>query len=163
LATTILKAADVKALYEKHGSALAAYLCCRGFDFAAAEDVVQQVFLKLLQGRTPVPQTPVAYLYRSVRNASLNLRRNLDREVEMPDSDTWLVGPEGHAEEALTVQTALRDLPEEQREIVFLKIWGGMTLQEIADLFDIPINTAASRYRYAIEKLRERLQPGAER
>jgi RNA polymerase sigma-70 factor (ECF subfamily) len=162
LATTTLKAAEVKALYEKHGSALGAYLCCRGLDFAAAEDVVQQVFLKLLQGPTPALQTPLAYLYRTVRNASLNLRRDRHREVEMPDSDTWLVGPDGRPEEVLTVQAALQDLPEEQRDTVFLKIWGGMTLQEIADLLDVPVNTAASRYRYALEKLRERIRPGTE-
>jgi DNA-directed RNA polymerase specialized sigma24 family protein len=37
-------------LYEKHGAALAAYACCCGLDFASAEDVVQQVLLKLLRG-----------------------------------------------------------------------------------------------------------------
>ena len=162
MVTNTLKVAEVKALYEKHGSALAAYVCCNGLDFAAAEDVVQQVFLKLLQGRTSVPQTPLAYLYRSVRNASFNLRRNLQHEVEMPDSETWLVGPGGHPEDVLALQSALRELPEEQRETVFLRIWGGMTLQEIADMLDIPVSTAASRYRYALEKLRERLQPAAE-
>jgi RNA polymerase sigma-70 factor, ECF subfamily len=153
-----LKAAEVKALYEKHGTALAAYGCCCGLDFAAAEDAVQQVFLKLLQGRTSSLDAPVAYLYRAVRNASLNRRRDFRREVEMPE-DAWLVGGDGRPEEALAVQGALRDLPEEQRETVFLKVWSGMTLQEIADVLEIPMNTVASRYRYAIEKLREQLRP----
>ena len=153
-----LKTAEIQSLYEKHGSALAAYVCCRGIDFASAEDVVQHVFLKLLEGNILTPQTPVAYLYRAVRNASLNLRRNLHREVEMND-ETWLVGPHRERAEVLAVQAALRDLPEEQRETVFLRVWAGMTLQEIADTLDIPINTAASRYRYALDKLRERLQP----
>ena len=160
--TEILKTAEVKSLYEKHGSALVAYVCCCGVDFASAEDVVQQLFLKLLQGHTPKPQTPLAYLYRAVRNASLNLRRNLQREVEMQESETWLVAPNGHPEEVLTLQAALRELPEEQRESVFLRVWAGMTVQEIADMLDIPISTAASRYRYALEKLRERLQLVAE-
>jgi hypothetical protein len=66
--TEILKTAEVKSLYEKHGSALVAYVCCCGVDFASAEDVVQQLFLKLLQGHTPKPQTPLAYLYRAVLN-----------------------------------------------------------------------------------------------
>jgi RNA polymerase sigma-70 factor (ECF subfamily) len=154
-----LKAAEVKSLYAQHGSALAAYGCCCGLDFAAAEDVVQQVFLKLLQGRTTTPENPLAYLYRAVRNASFNRRRDLRREVEMPADETWLVGHGHSREEILAVQAAVRDLPEEQRETVFLKVWGGMTLQEIAGVLEIPMNTAASRYRYALEKLRERLQP----
>ncbi|HTS57438.1 MAG TPA: sigma factor [Terriglobales bacterium] len=116
-----LSAAEVRSLYEKHGSALAAYGCCHGLDFASAEDVVQQVFLKLLEGQVSVPVMPLAYLYRAVRNASLNLRRNLQPAVEIGDRDTWLVSPDGNAEEALSVQAALRDLPEEQRETVSLK------------------------------------------
>lgn len=154
-----LNAAEVKSLYEKHGSALAAYACCCGLDFATAEDMVQQVFLKLLQGSTSMPEAPAAYLYRAVRNALLNHRRNFQREVELPDDEACLVISGGRPDEALAVQAALRDLPEEQREAVFLKVWGGMTLQEIGELLEIPINTAASRYRYALEKLRERLEP----
>ena len=63
---------SVKRLYEKHGAALAAYGCCCGLDFGAAEDVVQQIFLKLLQGDTKEAHSPLAYLYRAVRNAALN-------------------------------------------------------------------------------------------
>lgn len=124
---------------------------------------MQQFFLKLLQGQALMPQMPVAYLYRAVRNSSLNLHRDIRREVEMRDSETWFVGPDGHPEEALALQAALRDLPQDQRETVFLRVWGGLTLQEVADTLDVSINTAASRYRYALEKLRERLQPVAKR
>jgi len=163
LTPNALKTVEVKALYEKHGAALAAYGCCCGLDFASAEDVVQQVFLKLLEGNLSSVQTPLAYLYRSVRNASLNLRRNFRREAEMPAEEAWLVGSDGPREEALAVQAALVDLPDEQRETVFLKVWAGMTLQEIAGVLEVPMNTVASRYRYALEKLRERLQPVAGR
>jgi RNA polymerase sigma-70 factor, ECF subfamily len=158
-----LKAAEVTSLYEKHGSSLVAYVRCCGLDFASAEDVVQQVFLKLLRDSVLTPGSPAAYLYRAVRNASLNHRRNVQREVELVDSENWLVGPRGSSVEALAVQAALRNLPEEQRETVFLKVWGGMTLQEIADLLEVSINTVASRYRYALEKLREQLEPVAGR
>jgi len=158
-----LQADEVTSLYQKHGASLVAYVCCCGLDFGSAEDVVQQVFLKLLRGSTFLPESPVAYLYRAVRNASLNHRRKFQREVELPDGGNWLIGPSGRSLEALAVQAALRALPEEQRETVFLKVWGGMTLQEIADLLEISIHTVASRHRYALEKLRERLEPAAER
>ena len=44
------------------------------------------------------------------------------------------------------------------REVVSLKIWGGLTFQEIADLTGVPLNTAASRNRYGIEELRQSLK-----
>ncbi len=157
-----LTAVRVKELYEKHGDALAAYACCCGLDFAAAEDTVQKVFLKLLRGETSVPRTPVAYLYRAVRNASFNLRRDRKHETGLAEQEKWFVHGRRAPEEVLALQTALRELPEEQREVVFLRIWSGLTLQEIADATKMPMNTVASRYRYALEKLRERLNPRPE-
>jgi RNA polymerase sigma-70 factor (ECF subfamily) len=57
------------------------------------------------------------------------------------------------------MQAELADLPDEQREIVLLRVWGQMTFEEAATALDISPNTAASRYRYALVKLKERLQP----
>jgi RNA polymerase sigma-70 factor, ECF subfamily len=53
----------------------------------------------------------------------------------------------------------LSELPDEQREAVIMRIWSGLTLEEVAMATGVPLNTAASRYRYAREKLRERLKP----
>jgi RNA polymerase sigma-70 factor (ECF subfamily) len=67
---------------------------------------------------------------------------------------------EGHIdrpEERLALEEALRALPADQREVVHLKTFEGLTFQEIAELTDESINTIASRYRYAIEKLRASL------
>jgi DNA-directed RNA polymerase specialized sigma24 family protein len=52
---------EVKSLYQKHGAALAAYACSCGLDHASAEDVVHQLFLKMLREKTFAPQAPVAY------------------------------------------------------------------------------------------------------
>jgi len=149
---------SVKALYEQHGAALAAYGCCCGLDFASAEDAVQQVFLKLLQGSFGEVQTPIPYLYRAVRNASSNQRRDRRRETEISEGEPWFTHATANRVEVLSLQTALRELPEEQRETVFLRVWSGMTLQEIAEAMGTPLNTVASRYRYALEKLRDRLR-----
>ncbi|HXY01299.1 MAG TPA: RNA polymerase sigma factor [Candidatus Limnocylindrales bacterium] len=150
-------AKSLKALYEKHGAALAAYACCCGLDFASAEDVVQQVFLKLLRGESRPAQAPLAYLYRAVRNAGLNYQRARRREAPFPEGELCFGHPTADAAEVLSLQIALRELPEEQRETVFFRIWSGMTLQEIADMTETPLNTVASRYRYALEKLRAQL------
>ena len=54
---------------------------------------------------------------------------------------------------------ALAELPPEQRAVAHLKLWEGLTFGQIAAALDIPPNTAASRYRYALDKLRDRLRP----
>lgn len=56
-----------------------------------------------------------------------------------------------------TIREALTDLPPEQREVVVLKVWQGRTFDEIGRLLGISPNTASSRYRYALEKLRAAL------
>ena len=156
-----LNSAEVNFLYKAHGPALAAYACCRGVDFASGEDAVQQVFLKLLQASAPAPGNPVAYLYRAVKNSALNTLRNRGRDAELPDDELWFAHPMANPAEVLSLQVALRALPEDQRETVFLRVWSGMTLQEIAEATDSPLNTVASRYRYALEKLRAQLGEGA--
>ena len=55
------------------------------------------------------------------------------------------------------IESALRRLPEEQREVLALKIWGGLTFDEVASQLGLSPNTAASRYRYALEALRSEL------
>jgi RNA polymerase sigma-70 factor (ECF subfamily) len=144
-------------LYQQHGAALAAYACSFGLDHASAEDVVHRLFLKLLGEKAFAPQAPVAYLYRATRNASLNLRRDRCRETDLQVRDSWFTHPSGDHDEVLNLQNALKELPDEQRETVFLKVWSGMTLLEIAAVTETPLNTVASRYRYALKKLRERL------
>jgi RNA polymerase sigma-70 factor, ECF subfamily len=153
---------SVRSLYEQHGAALAAYACCCGLDFASAEDVVHQVFLKLLRGGVIPEEAQLAYLYRAVRNTMLNQRRDRRREAEFPETEFCFTHPTSNQAEVLSLQNALRELPNEQRETVFLKIWSGMTLQEIAQATETPLNTVASRYRYALDKLRQhfREKPG---
>lgn len=156
--TTIkLRPELAKSLYERHGAALVAFARCYGLNFASAEDVVQQVFLRVLSGQSNAPQTPVAYLYRAVRNAALNHRRDRHHETKLVGYETWFVSSHVDPADVLALQKALQELSDEQREAVYLRIWSGMTLQEIAEATDTPLNTVASRYRYALGKLRERL------
>ena len=160
---TKLNPEEVKSLYQRHGAALAAYACSFGLDHASAEDVVQQLFLKLLKEKHLVPRTPLAYLYGATRNACLNRRRDRGRETDLEPVESWFTHSGGSPDEVLSIQNALKELPPEQRETVFLKVWSGMTLQEIAEATATPLNTVASRFRYALEKLRERLAPDSTR
>jgi RNA polymerase sigma-70 factor (ECF subfamily) len=146
---------DVQGLYEKHGRALLGYAASLLGDRTSAEDVLHQVFLKLL-GMTSLPQDARPYLFRAVRNGALNAKRSNARMAAL-EHQQWLVKAEGMVEAGLEVESALQELPEEQREVVVMRIWCEMTFEEIAEILGISINTAASRYRYALEKLRARL------
>jgi RNA polymerase sigma factor (sigma-70 family) len=149
---------DVRQLYEQYGRALLAYAYAIVSGRAAAEDVLHQVFEKLLRGNTEISGSESTYLYRAVRNAALNHLRNRSREVALSNG-AWLESPKGLETDGVALQSALRDLPEEQREIIVLHIWGQMSFDEAAAVSDISPKTAASRYRYGLAKLREKLKP----
>lgn len=150
----------VRCLYTDHGALLTGYACSILGDRSAAEDVVHQVFTRLLRGDVAIDGRPVAYLCRAVRNAAMNHQRARSREAELDDSGaSWLEAPNGLAETALAVEAALRRLPGEQREVIVLRVWGQLTFHEIADALDESSNTIASRYRYGLAKLRDILKP----
>jgi RNA polymerase sigma-70 factor, ECF subfamily len=149
----------VRSLYDQHGPALVAYASSFVTDGAAAEDVVHQVFLRLLSKEMAIPDVPVAYVYRAVRNAALNARRSGCRDAPLELENCVFEHRGGNGEAALALQKALSELPEEQREAVVMRMWSGLTLEEVAAASGVPIHTAASRYRYALEKLRDKLQP----
>jgi len=155
--TAKLRYEDVQELYQNHGAALLAYASALLGDRSAAEDALQQVFLKLLSGRVPAPAQARPYLFRAVRNTALNSHRARARIVPLDDQQ-WLARPAGMIDAGVEVEKAMRALPQEQREVVVMRVWGEMTLEEIATVLDVPANTVASRYRYALDKLREILK-----
>jgi RNA polymerase sigma-70 factor, ECF subfamily len=148
---------EIRRLYEEHGRGLIAYACSFLHGFTAAEDVLHQIFERLLRGDIKLESPSAPYLYRAVRNASLNYVRNRARDAEL-DED-WFESPAGMHEEAVVLQSALRDLPDEQRETIVLHVWGQLSFEEIAATIGISSKTAASRYRYGLAKLRTQFNP----
>jgi RNA polymerase sigma-70 factor (ECF subfamily) len=148
---------EVRRLYEEHAPALLGYACALLGARASAEDVLQAVFLGLLHEKKPLAD-PVPYVFKAVRNAALNVRRQEARLIPLESESDWFESANGISELALAVQEALITLPDLQREVVVLHIWCGMTFVEIATLIQIPSDTAASRYRYALSKLEELLR-----
>jgi RNA polymerase sigma-70 factor (ECF subfamily) len=146
---------EVRGLYETHGGALLAYASALLRDPSAAEDVLHQVFLNLLRGRAAIAGEPAPYLFRAVRNGALNHIRGQARETDLEDASVWLQSPDGSRETSIALQLALRALPAEQREVIVLHIWGQLTFEEAAAVIGVSPNTAASRYRYGLAKLRE--------
>jgi RNA polymerase sigma-70 factor, ECF subfamily len=154
-----LDATAVGRLYAVHGRVLLAYAASLAEDVPLAEDLLHQVFLSLLTGNVTVPEPALPYLLRAVRNTALNLQRTRRREVALSGDERWLEAPPGRNTEAVAIERALRRLPGQQREVVVLRVWAGMTYEEIGRITGCPANTAASRFRYAREHLRTMLAP----
>jgi RNA polymerase sigma-70 factor (ECF subfamily) len=149
----------VSDLYRLHGAALYRYALMILADREDAEDVVQQVFLSALRSGREVA-TPLEYLRRATRNECYSaLRRRVRERGRRAGEDEWLEAADETAGEVerLALSRALAELPPEQREVVHLKVYEGCSFPEIGLLLDVPANTAASRYRYALEKLRAAL------
>lgn len=134
-----------------------------------AEDALQAAMIKLAQHPERLAQAdqPWAYFVKMVRNETLKLaesRRSRSRVVELLRTwasrpKFWFLPDDDWREQ---IQSAVKRLPPEQAEVVVLKIWEEMTFAEIAEVLGESPNTAASRYRYALEKLSRSLQPLAE-
>jgi RNA polymerase sigma-70 factor (ECF subfamily) len=127
-----------------------------------AEDTVQEVFVAVLQSRLPVTESQdlTAYLFTSLRRAAGRCAARRARLPTLPEAAIHEAeAPSAQHNDSANpyserLQRALLALPTKQREMVALKIGGELTFAEIARVLGVSINTAASRYRYALEKLR---------
>ena len=132
-----------------------------------AEETIQNVFVKIAQNRARLAaaRSLKAYLFVMTRNEAMTFVRHRGRiEVSVDPAEFGLI-PATPAdppapEEAEAAARHLAGLPEKQRAVVVLKIFEGMTFDEIASSLKISLNTAASRYRYGIEKLKRHLTGG---
>jgi RNA polymerase sigma-70 factor, ECF subfamily len=154
-----------KEWFQLHGPKL--LLCARQWtrSLADAEDVVQEAFVRFWRHQRELGGEPLALLVTSVRRAAFDLARRESRravreeraeggiEDNAPLFETCLE----HDDRRAAIELALRRLPPEQRDVLVLKIWGELTFEQVAAQLEIPPNTAASRYRYALTTLRREL------
>ena len=130
---------------------------------ADAEDAVHQAFLELLRSRHALARAdnPAAYAVVTARHAALRLRSARERvggaHTASLAAAADVAAPEGPAPARPALARALDALPAEQRDVVALKIDGALTFAEIGRELAISPNTAASRYRYALQRLRASL------
>jgi RNA polymerase sigma-70 factor (ECF subfamily) len=125
-----------------------------------AEDAVQDVFVGLVQAGEALRRVRSlrAYLFASLRHAALRRRQARPRGPERSAAGEPASGADPADPRTERLERALRSLPTEQREIIALHLDGEMTFAEAAEVLGVSPNTAASRYRYALEKLREALK-----
>lgn len=148
----------VAALYEAKAAHLILYGRALGLSHCESEDVLQEVFVGLV-GLREVPNNPEHYCVRSFRNRSMNLRRGFWRRLarEMESSCWFEPATAEHPAEQAAMKCLAR-LPEEQREVIVLKLWHGHTFDEIGDLTGVSPHTAAGRYRYGLHRIRNCLK-----
>jgi RNA polymerase sigma-70 factor (ECF subfamily) len=130
---------------------------------ARAEDAIQDAFERMCRTRPGCEGEEISagYVFAAVRNAARDQRRRLRLAEELPvsifdDRPT----PEARAEadeSAEVLRKCLQELDEDSREVVVMKIYAGLTFDEIAKAMSEPLQTVASRYRRALQRLKDRL------
>ena len=155
-------------LYDDHADALTGFLMDLTRDPVDARDALQEVFTKLATRPELLDgvREERSFLLRLAHNLAIDLIRRRAARSRAHDSLAQ-EAPELFAATSDPDEAAFRDelvkalgeLPAEQRMVVHLKLWEGLTFEAIAGTLEIPPNTAASRYRYGVDKLRALLRP----
>jgi RNA polymerase sigma-70 factor (ECF subfamily) len=145
-------------LVDDHAAALVLYArqWC-----SAPEDVVQEAFVKLVN-QDPAPTTPLAWLYRVVRNGALiaarkDQRRRRHEAAVAAQTPGWFVPTEAPGLDGAAAAAALATLPIEQREVIVARLWGGLSFDQIAELAGSSSSSVHRWYVAGLASLRERL------
>ncbi len=126
-----------------------------------AEDAVHSAFARLI--RLPkLPADPKLYVFRSVRNAAIDLAKTRSRQREQPLASDWdaagAAPDSSSAELSGLVADALERLAVESREVIELHLHAGLTFQEIAQMLNEPLPTVTARYYRALDKLGQEIK-----
>ena len=149
---------------KQHGPAMLLLARQRVQSVPDAQDIVQDAFIRFWNARDRVAD-PKAYLFACVRSCAMDYRRagsrrgRREESVARAEAGAPLFVASGleHEERRAAIEAAVARLPEPQREVLALKIWAKLTFVQIGQTLGIPADTAASRYRYALTRLREQL------
>lgn len=163
--------ASLETLIKRHQRSIytAIYLLVR--DRSLAEDIFQETFIKIIHtlrnGNYNEEGKFLPWAARIARNLAIDYIRKMKRDVTITDSAgndifSYLRIAEESKEDIMMrqqseyrVKQLVKQLPEEQREVLIMRHWGNMSFQEIADATGVSINTALGRMRYALNNIRK--------
>jgi RNA polymerase sigma-70 factor (ECF subfamily) len=156
-------------LYDAHASALFRFLIRLTGHEAVVKDILQEIFIRLARepGLLRGVAAPRSYLFRMAHRLAIDHARREETQARYAqhahDERGSCVGsPPSNLDADWRrdrLGGALAALPADQRAVVLLKVWEGLTFAEIGETLEISPDTAASRYRYALNKLRDALRP----
>jgi RNA polymerase sigma-70 factor, ECF subfamily len=167
--------AAFSALYARYKGPLYRYLLRHVRNACAAADLFQEVWSHLIATRARYePRAKFAtFLFHIAHNCAIDFFRrdvNLRRAIVSHDAETMLLESEvpehqrpdrvaEFAEQESALLAAVAALPQEQREAFLLREETGLSVEDIARITDVPVETAKSRLRYAVRKLQHSLRP----
>lgn len=156
---------ELAELIESERPHLLQYACYRIGNLADAEDAIQDIFVQLhtkerdSRGRTLTNMRN--YLYRSLANLCTDrFRRTQSFQLIPLEQVTNYIddAPEDFEQEFLFISKLLASIPEEQAEVIRLRIHSDKSFADIAEILELPISTIKSRFQYGIEKIRKGLK-----
>ena len=138
------------------------YACYRLGSAAEAEDTLQDLYLRLSKHPSRIADIDELqdYVFRSLSNSCISRLRSRRKFTSIDTLDTLSsddLAPKDFEQEFRLIERLMTLLPDEQSEVIRLRIYGERKFSEIATICDIPLTTAKSRFRYGIDKLREAL------
>lgn len=149
-----------RAWLQTHAAKLFLYARLQTRNVADAEDVLQDALIDSWQkAGHQAPSLPLVFATirrRAIEHARSNDRRARREQANQPDA--WFAPEIEPRDNQRLLEEAVKSLTPIYREVITLKVWGGLTFREIAETIDVPLNTAASRYRYALDELRGMLK-----
>ena len=164
---TSLTAPELKRLHAAYADGVFRFFWASTGRVCDAEDLVQEFFVKLARHGAGVllATNERAWIFATARNLAIDWHRREARlavssyeegphQLEFKDTNE---DPDA-AYLARELSAALARLPEEQRTAAQMRLWENLSLQEIAEIQNVPLQTAASRIRYALKALRTQLQ-----
>ncbi len=152
---------DLEKLIVKEQNVLFRFAYMRVGSRADAEDIVQDIFLKLFRSSENLSSVRNIkhYLIRSISNACRDFHRRKQDNLPLEKADKEIVSDDDLRmhEEYLRITELAGTLPQEQKEILYMKCIDGLKFREIADILELPQATVKSRYRYAIQGIQKQL------
>ncbi len=157
----MIDATTLRAIWDEHADRL--LLIARAVG-EPAEDAVQEAFIALAT-QERLPDDPLAWLVRVVRNRLLGWRRSWRRRRNretLVRGQPWFAGEATLIEQKIdgdTVAKALQQLPSPQREIIVMHLWGEMTFESIAGVVGGSRASAHRSFQRGLEELKQRFTP----
>lgn len=156
-----------RGLWQDYGPKLMLFARQQAPVVSEAEDLVQEAFIRYWKARQNNAGLTPSLLFTLVKRVAIEHARRWNGRARPAEDIPGVAEPATtmfedvveERERKEMLEAALKALPEAQREVLVLKIWGGLTFEEIGATLDISPFTAASRYRYGLGRLRELLTP----
>jgi len=150
---------EIDILIQKEQPGLYRFACYKTGNTEDASDILQDVFLKIYSQsmRLLNIQNIQSYLYRSVSNACSSFYRQQAKKKLVPFdqvNDVAEEADEDFKEEYQRINRLLTQIPEEQAEVIRLRIICDKSIVDIADILELPVTTVKSRFKYGIDKIR---------